>query len=103
GPFGIAFALLSLIVLGAGLYIYFVLKNRWRRAHSLNYRTANFWGIAAIGIGALSVLFVLFRLINLDGLNARFWLYLMLLVIIGFGIYAGIFFTQQYPKQLAAW
>jgi hypothetical protein len=103
GPFGAAFALLSLIVLAAGIYIYFVLKNRWRRSHSLNYRTANFWGIAAIGIGALSVLFVLFRLLNFDGLNARFWLYLLLLVMIGFAAYAAFFFTQQYPKQLATW
>jgi hypothetical protein len=103
GPFGVAFALLSLIVLGAGIYIYFVLKNRWRRTNSLNYRTANFWGIAAMAIGALSVLFVLFRLINLNGLNLRFWLYLMLLVILGFAAYAAFFFTQQYPKQLAAW
>jgi hypothetical protein len=51
----------------------------------------------------LSVLFVLFRLINLDGLNLRFWLYLMLLVMIGLGLYAAYFFTQQYPKQRAAW
>jgi hypothetical protein len=103
GPFGVAFALLSLIVLGAGIYIYFVLKNRWRRAHSLNYRTANFWGIAAIGLGAVSVLFVLFRLLNLDGLNARFWFYLLLLIMIGFAVYAAYFFTQQYPRQVAAW
>jgi hypothetical protein len=103
GPFGVAFALLSLIVLGAGIYLYFVLKNRWRRTNSLNFRLANFWGIALIAVGALSVLFVLFRLINLDGLNLRFWLYLMLLVMIGLGLYAAYFFTQQYPKQRAAW
>lgn len=103
GPFGVAFALLSLIVLGAGIYLYFVLKNCWRRVHSLNYRTANFWGITLLAVGGLSVLFVLFRLLNLAGLNARFWLYLMLLVMIGFGLYAAYFFTQQYPKQRAAW
>lgn len=103
GPFGVAFALLSLIVLGAGIYLYFVLKNRWRRTQSLNYRLANFWGIALIAVGALSVLFVLFRLLNLAGLNLRFWLYLMLLVMIALGLYAAYFFTQQYPKQRAAW
>lgn len=103
GPFGVAFVLLSLIVLGAGLYSYFVLKNRWRRAHSLNYRTANFWGITAIALGAAGLLFVLFRILNLGGLNLRFWLYLLTLVMLGFGLYAAYFFTQLYPKQLAAW
>ncbi len=103
GPFGAAFALLSLIVLGAGIYLFFVLKNRWRRTNSLNYRIANFWGIAAMAIGALSVLFVLFRLLNLNGLNLRFWLYLLLLVMLGFAAYAAYYFTQQYPRQRAAW
>ncbi len=103
GPYGTAFALLSLIVLGVGLYVLFGLRNRWRRSHSLNYRTANFWGITATALGAAGLLFVLFRVINLDGLNLRFWLYLLLVVMLGFGIYAAYFFTQVYPKQLAAW
>lgn len=103
GPFGVAFALLSLIVLGAGVYIYFVLKSRYQRSHSLNYRTANFWGITAMALGGVGVLFVLFRLLNIGGLNARFWLYLLLVVMLGFAIYAAYFFTQLYPKQLAAW
>ncbi len=103
GLYGTAFTLLSLIVLGVGLYVLFGLRNRWRRAHSLNYRTANFWGITATALGAAGLLFVLFRVINLDGLNLRFWLYLLLVVMLGFGIYAAYFFTQVYPKQLAAW
>lgn len=103
GPYGTAFTLLSIIVLGVGLYVLFGLRNRWRRSHSLNYRTANFWGITATALGAVGLLFVLFRVINLDGLNLRFWLYLLLVVMLGFGIYAAYFFTQVYPKQLAAW
>ncbi len=103
GPYGTFFALLSLVVLGVGLYVLFGLRNRWRRSHSLNYRTANFWGITATALGAAGLLFVLFRVINLGGLNLRFWLYLLLVVMLGFGIYAAYFFTQVYPKQRAAW
>jgi hypothetical protein len=102
GPFSIGFLLLSLIVLGAGLYFFFVGKNRWQRVHSLNYRTANTWSIYAMVLGGLGLLFVLFRVIELGGLNIRLWLYLLLLVMLGFAAYGAYYFFVQYPKLAAA-
>ena len=103
GPFGIGFALLGLILLAGGLYYYFVVKDRWKRSHALKYQTANFWSIVGITLGGLTLLFTLFRLLNFGGLNARFWFYLLGLVVLLAGAYAAYFFTQSYPKQLAAY
>jgi hypothetical protein len=102
GPFGLAFLVLGLVILGAGLYYYFVVKNRWKRSNALKYRTTNFWSLSAIILGVASLLFVLFRVLNVGGLNIHLWLYLLTLVILGFGLYGAYFFTQVYPKQLAA-
>jgi hypothetical protein len=76
-------------------------KNRWRRVHKLNYRLANTWSVIAMSLGGLGVLFVLFRLLAIEGLNLRFWLYLILLAMIGFAIYAAYYFRTRYPAELA--
>lgn len=102
GIFSTLFLLLSAILLGAGAYYYFVGKKRWYRVHKLNYRLANFWSLAAMSLGALGVLFTLFRVLGVEGLNLRFWLYLLLLAMIGFAIYAAIYFRGRYPGELAA-
>jgi hypothetical protein len=101
GLFSTLFLLLSAILLGGGLYYYFVGKNRWRRVHKLNYRLANTWSVIAMSLGGLGVLFVLFRLLAIEGLNLRFWLYLILLAMIGFAIYAAYYFRTRYPAELA--
>ena len=101
GLFSTLFLLLSAIVLGAGLYYYFVGKNRWRRVHKLNYRLANTWSVIGMSLGGLGVLFVLFRILGIEGLNMRFWLYLLLLVMIGFAIYGAYYFRTRYPAELA--
>ena len=101
GLFSTLFLLLSAILLGAGLYYYFVGKNRWRRVHKLNYRLANTWSVIGMSLGGLGVLFVLFRILGIEGLNMRFWLYLLLLVMIGFAIYAAYYFRTRYPAELA--
>ena len=102
GIFSTLFLLLSAILLGGGAYYYFVGKKRWYRVHKLNYRLANFWSLAAMSLGGLGVLFTLFRVLGIEGLNLRFWLYLLLLVMIGFAIYAAIYFRGRYPGELAA-
>jgi len=101
GLFSTLFLLLSAILLGGGLYYYFVGKNRWRRVHKLNYRLANTWSVIAMSLGGLGVLFVLFRILAIEGLNLRFWLYLILLAMIGFAIYAAYYFRTRYPAELA--
>jgi hypothetical protein len=96
-----AFLILSLILLGGGLYFYFLGKERWRKTHTLNYRTANLWSIISSAVGILGVLFVLFRFAGV--LNERYWLYIILVVMLAVAIYAVYYFTRSYPKQLAAW
>ncbi len=103
GLFSGLFLILSLAVLAGGAYVYFMWRNRWRRANKLNYKVAGQWGTIAMSLGAAGIIFVLFRLMGLDGLNARFWLYLVLLIMIGFAIYAIYFFRVQYPARLAAY
>jgi hypothetical protein len=102
GPFSIGFLLLSLILLGAGLYFYFVGKERWRRTQPLRFRVANTWSIFGMVLGALGLLFILFRVLNVTGLNIHLWLYLMGLVLIGFAAYAAYYFLVRYPRLVAA-
>ena len=94
------FALLSLALLLGGGYYYFVGRNRWR-LHRLNFRLAGFWSLVATVLGGLGVLFTVFRLLGIDGLNARFWFYLLLVVALGFAIYAAYYFRLRYPAELA--
>ncbi|MGI8588783.1 MAG: hypothetical protein ACR2M0_14015 [Chloroflexia bacterium] len=101
GDLSIAFLIVSIIMLGVGAYFYFVGKRRWHRVHKLNYRLANFWSLTAMLLGAVGVVFVLLRMLHVDGLNARIWLYLVLLVWLGFGIYAAYYFRARYPQELA--
>ena len=102
GPFSIGFLILSLILLGAGIYFYFVGKERWRRTQPLRFRVANTWSLFALILGVLGVLFILFRVLNVPGLNIHLWLYLLSLVLLGFGAYAAYYFFVQYPKLVAA-
>lgn len=101
GDLSIAFLIVSIIMLGVGAYFYFVGKRRWHRVHKLNYRLANFWSLVAMLLGAVGVVFVVLRMLHVDGLNARIWLYLVLLVWLGFGIYAAYYFRARYPQDLA--
>ncbi len=94
------FALLSLALLLGGAYYYFVGRKRWR-LHRLNFRLAARWSLIAAILGGLGVLFTLFRVLSIDGLNARFWFYLLLLVWIGFAVYAAYYFRLRYPAELA--
>lgn len=97
----LAFLLLSAALLGAGAYFFFVGKNRWRRIHKLNYEVANTWSLYAMILGAVGVIFVAFRVLGIEGLNLRFWLYLVLLAMV---IYAGVaawYFQARYPVRRA--
>jgi hypothetical protein len=101
GLFSGLFLALSLALLGAGLYYYFVGKNQWRRVHKLNYQLANTWSVIAMSLGGLGVLFMIFRFAGIEGLNMRFWAYLLLLVMVGFAGYALYYFRMVYPPKLA--
>src|SRR4051812_23947692 len=69
GPFSIGFLLLGLILLGAGIYFFFVEKARWQRSNPLRYRATNTWSLFALILGLVSVLFVLLRVLGVPGLN----------------------------------
>ncbi|HMA35930.1 MAG TPA: hypothetical protein VKY74_15815 [Chloroflexia bacterium] len=103
GPFSALFALMSAALLAAGLYFFFIGKNRWHRVHKLNYQVANFWSVAGMSLGLLGVLFVIFRLAGVDGLDNRFWFYLIFLIWLGFAAYAVYYFRLVYPGKLAAY
>jgi hypothetical protein len=100
GIFSGLFAILCLALLGVGAYFYFVGNRRWR-VHKLHRKIAQFWSAVVMGLGGVGVLFTLFRQFNIEGLNDHFWFYLLLLVMIGFGIYAASYFRMLYPKELA--
>lgn len=101
GPFSTFFLILGAVALIAGIYFYFVGKNRWRNTHRLNFRLANTWSVIAMALGAAAVAFVLFRLFDVDGLNLRFWLYLIGLVWAVFLGYAIYYFGARYRADLA--
>ena len=102
GTLSAVFLVLGIIALAVGLWLYLVGKNRWLNVSRFNFRLANTWSLIAIAAGALAVLFALFRLLQVPGLDLRFWLYLVGLLwaaFIGYGIY---YFTTRYRADLAA-
>ncbi len=102
GWLSLVFLVLSAILLIGGAYVFFVYKNRWRRVHKLNYETANTWSMYALILGAVGVIFVVFRLLNIEGLNLRFWLYAVFLVMVVVAAIAAGYFRVRYPERLAA-
>jgi hypothetical protein len=102
GPFAYAFIVFMAALFALGAYFYFVKRSEWKREnHSVHRRAAERWAPMAMWIGALSLLFVLFRVIRFDFFNLRFWLYLWMLAAIGVGVWFYLWYRNRYPAELA--
>jgi len=102
GPFAYAFIVLMAALSVVGAYFYFVKRREWKREnHSVHRRAAERWAPMAMWIGALSLLFVVFRMVRFDFFNLRFWLYLWLLAAIGVAIWFYLWYRNTYPGELA--
>src|SRR6476620_4798965 len=76
GIFAIIFGILMLVLIVAAVYAYRVLRPRWKTTNPALYKAVPRFGQPALWIGVLGLIFIGFRLIQLDFLNKRFWLYL---------------------------
>lgn len=101
GPLAWGYFALMLGLLGASIYFYVIKRPRWKSTNSVHYRAANTWGQAGLWVGALGLLFLLFRVIRLDFFNLRFWLYLWMLVTLGLAAWFFYWYRTSYPKQMA--
>lgn len=101
GPFAWFFLVLMLGLLGVSGYFYFARRPQWKRTNTPYYRAANRWAPIFMWIAVLGILFWFFRIPPVDFFNLRFWLYLILLIAIGVGVWLIYWYRTAFPKELA--
>jgi hypothetical protein len=101
GIFGIIFGLLMVVLIVAAVYAYRVLRPRWKNTNPALYKAVVRFGQPALWIGVLGLIFIGFRLIQLDFLNKRFWLYLDGLALLGLLGWMLYWYRTSYPAEIA--
>ena len=101
GPFAWVFLLLMIGLIAAGVYGYRVLRPRWKNTNTVWYKAVARFGQPAIWIGVLGILFLLFRIVELDFFNKRIWLYLVGLAFLGLVGWFYYWYRNSYPKEMA--
>lgn len=101
-PLGLVYGLVFLIGAIISNYFYFVGKYRFR-ANRLTYTMINRASRTGAIIFSLGVFFFLCRLGNLQPFNARFWLYLSVVLLVIFAVRGVIWRLNTYPKAKAEW
>jgi hypothetical protein len=101
GIFAIIFTVILLALIVAGVYAYRVLRPRWKNTNPVLYKAVPRFGQPALWIGVLGLIFILFRLVQLDFLNKRFWLYLVGLAFLGLLGWILYWYRTSYPKEMA--
>jgi hypothetical protein len=101
GPFSWIYLALMLALLGGAGYIYFVKRQEWRRTNTVYRRAAERFAPPAMWIAGITILFMLFRVIHLDGLNLRIWLYLCFVALIGLAVWFYYWYSRSMPGELA--
>ena len=95
------YLILMLALFGVSAYFYFFKRVEWKRTNSVYRRAAERWGPWFLWVSGLGLLFLVFRVVHLDILNKRFWLYLWFLgalALIGWFYY---WYRRDLPAQLA--
>lgn len=101
GPFAWIYLVLMLALLGAGAYFYFIKRTEWKRTNTVYRRAAERFAPPAMWLGGITILFMLFRVIHLDGLNIRLWLYLCFLALIALAVWFYYWYSRRMPGELA--
>jgi hypothetical protein len=101
GPFAWIFLVLMLGLIGGAVYAYRVLRPRWKNTNTVWYRAVARFGQPAIWIGVLGILFLLFRVVELNFFNMRLWLYLVGLAFLGLAGWFFYWYRNQYPQEMA--
>jgi hypothetical protein len=101
GPFAIVFLVLMLGLIAAGVYLLRFRRPQWKGTNPVLFKAVNRFAPYAIWIGIIGILFLLFRVISLDFLNQRFWLYLTFLAAIALAVWVLYWYRTSYPKEMA--
>ncbi len=101
GPFSWAYLVIMALLFAASAYFYFYKRPEWKRNNTVLYKAAGRWGQPGLLVSGLGLLFLFFRVISLDFLNLRFWLYLWFLAAIASVVWFLYWYRASYPKELA--
>ena len=101
GPFAIVFLLLMVALLIVGAYLLRVKRPQWKGTNPVLFKAVNRFAPYALWIGALGILFLVFRIIPLDFFNLRFWLYLLFLATVALVGWVFYWYRTSYPKEMA--
>jgi hypothetical protein len=101
GIFAILFGILMVVLIVAAVYAYRVLRPRWKNINPALYKAVPRFGQPALWIGVLGLIFIVFRLVQLDFLNKRFWLYLVGLGLLGLLGWILYWYRTSYPNEIA--
>jgi hypothetical protein len=101
GPFAWVFLVLMLGLIVGGIYGYRVQRPRWKNTNTVWYRAVGRFGQPALWIGVLGILFLFFRVVELNFFNMRLWLYLIGLAFLGLAGWFFYWYRNQYPQEMA--
>jgi hypothetical protein len=101
GPFAIAFLVLMVALIAAGIYFLRFKRPQWKGTNSVLFKAVNRFAPYALWIGAIGILFLMFRIISLDFFNLRFWLYLDFLALLALAGWIIFWYRTSYPKEMA--
>ncbi len=101
GPFAWIFLVLMLVLVGGGIYGYRVLRPRWKNTNTVWYKAVARFGQPALWIGVLGLVFLFFRLVELDFFNKRLWLYLDGGALLGLIVWFFYWYRNSYPQEIA--
>jgi hypothetical protein len=101
GPFAIVFLVMMLGLIAVGIYLLRFRRPQWKGTNPVLFKAVNRFAPYAIWIGIIGILFLLFRIISLDFLNKRFWLYLTFLAAIALAGWVLYWYRTSYPKEMA--
>jgi hypothetical protein len=101
GPFSWVYLVLMLALLAGGAYFYFIKRSEWKRTNTVYRRAAERFAPPAMWLAGITILFMVFRVIHLDGLNIRLWLYLCFVALIALAVWFYYWYSRSMPGELA--
>jgi hypothetical protein len=101
GPFAIIYLVLMLVLIGAGIYLYRVRAPQWKSTNPVLFKAVNRFTPYALWIAVLGIIFLICRVVPIDALNLRYWLYLDFVALIALAIWILYWYRDSYPKEIA--
>lgn len=101
GPFAWLFLVIMLALFGVSVYIYFFKRIEWKRTNSVLRRAAERWGPWFMWVSGIGLAFIVLRVVQLDILNKRLWLYLTFLAMLALIGWFYYWYRTALPQQIA--